>query len=155
MLISGRFCSVSLHRHKNWFLWDGYTLRSSTLHLSTLGFQRFNQQLVDTSLPIQWWMSAHNVLTVARVIPIEPDTQLFMDALNIGWRPHWNALTGSGVWTTTEKTLHINMLDLEAIHRAILNWLRKLIYLTVLVASAEYSCTDGPRRYTSCVRTTR
>ena len=36
---------------KNWFLWDGYTLQSPTLHLSTLGFQCINQQLVDNSFP--------------------------------------------------------------------------------------------------------
>ena len=36
---------------------------------------------------------------------------------------------------TNEKTLHIIVLDLEAIHRAMLHWLRKLMGLTVLVAS--------------------
>ncbi|KAK2180888.1 hypothetical protein NP493_422g02003 [Ridgeia piscesae] len=67
--------------------------------------------------------------------PDIPDTRLFTDASNIGWGAHWNALTVSGVWTTTEKTLHINVLELEAIHRAMLHWLRKLMGLTVLVAS--------------------
>ena len=38
---------------------------------------------------------------------------------------HWNALTVSGVWTTTEITLQIKVLELEAIHRAMLHWLRK------------------------------
>ena len=71
----------------------------------------------------------------APITPTEPDTQLFTDASNIGWEAHWNALTVSGVWTTTEKTLHINILKLEAIHRATLHWLRKLMGLTVLVAS--------------------
>ena len=83
----------------------------------------------------QWWKSAHNVLRGAPVTPTEPNTQLFTDALNIGWGAHWNALTVSGVWTTTEKTLHINALELEAIHRAMLHWLRMLMGLTVLVAS--------------------
>ena len=41
----------------------------------------------------------------------------------------------SGVWTTTEETLHINVLELEAIHRAMLHWLQTLMGLTVLVAS--------------------
>ena len=67
--------------------------------------------------------------------PDKPDTQLFTDALNIGWGAHWNAMAVSGVWTTTEKTLRINVLELEAIHRAMLHWLRKLMDLTVLVAS--------------------
>ena len=37
--------------------------RSPTLHLSTLGFQYFNQQLSPTAKEdFQWWKSAHNVL---------------------------------------------------------------------------------------------
>ena len=79
--------------------------------------------------------SAHHVLRGAPVTPTEPDTQLFMDASNIGWGAHWNALTVSCVWTTTEVTLHINIFELEAIHRAMLHWLRKLMGLTVLVGS--------------------
>ena len=46
-----------------------------------------------------------------------------------------NALTVSGIWTTTEKTFHINVLELEATRRAMVHWLRKLMGLTVLVAS--------------------
>ena len=56
---------------------------------------------------LQWWMSAHNVLRVAPVTLTEPDTQLFTDASNIGWGAHWNALTVSGVWTTTEKRTRV------------------------------------------------
>ena len=41
----------------------------------------------------------------------------------------------SSVWTTNEKTLHINVLKLEAIHRAMIYWLQKLMGLTVLVVS--------------------
>ena len=114
--------------------------RSPTLHLSMLGFRCFNQQFVDTSFPpagedLQWWKSAHNVLRGAPITPTEPNTQLFIAASNIGWGAHWNALTVSGLWTTTEKTLHINVLELEAIYRAMLHWLRKRMGLTVLVAS--------------------
>jgi len=81
---------------------------------------------------LQWWKSAHNILRGTPVTLTEPDNQLFTDASNIGWGAHWNTLTVSGVWTTTEKTLHINVLELEAIHRAMLHWLRKLMGLTVV-----------------------
>ena len=67
--------------------------------------------------------------------PDKPDTQLFTDASNIGWGAHWNALTVSSIRTTTEETHHINVLELEAIHRAMLHWLRKLMGLAVLVVS--------------------
>ena len=77
-------------------------------------------------------VKAHQVPSMAASLA---DTQLFTDASNIGWGAHWNALTVSGVWTTTEKTLYINVFELEAIHRAMLHWLRKLMGLTVLVAS--------------------
>ena len=114
--------------------------RSPTLHLSTLGFNVLTSILWIPLSPsaeedFQWWKSAHNVLRGAPVTPTEPDTQLFTDASNIGWGAHWNAFTVSDVWTTTEITLHINVLKLEAIHRAMLYWLRKLMCLTVLVAS--------------------
>ena len=138
-------------------------LRSPTLHLSTLGFQCFNQHLWIPVSPMaeedfQWWKSAHNVLGAA-VTQTEPDTQLFTDASNIGWGAHWNALTVSGVWTTTEKTLHINVLELEAIHRAMLHWLRKLMGLIVLVASDNSTVVSyinkqgGTRSIQLCRRT--
>ena len=105
--------------------WDFNVLTSNSwIHLSSTVEKDF-----------QWWKSAHNVLRGAPVTPTESDTQLFTAASNIGWGALWNALTVSGVWTTTEKTLHINVLELEATHRAMLHWLRKLRGLTVLVVS--------------------
>ena len=110
---------------------------------------------------LQWWKSAHNVLRGAPVTQTAPDTQLFTDASNIGWGARWNALTVSGVWTTTEKTLHINVLELEAIHRAMLHWMRKLMGLTVLVASDNSTVVSyinkqgGTRSIQLCRRTKR
>ncbi|KAK2191264.1 hypothetical protein NP493_56g01013 [Ridgeia piscesae] len=91
--------------------------------------------------------------------PDKPDTQLFTDASKIGWGAQWNALTMSGVWTTTEKTLHTNVLELEAIHRAMLHWLRKLMGLTALVASDNSTVVSfinkqgGTRSIQLCRRT--
>ena len=48
----------------------------------------------------------------------------------------------SSVWTTTEKTLHINVLELEAIHRAMLHW--------SLVAEAYGSDSPGCVRQFHC-----
>ena len=84
---------------------------------------------------LQRWMPGHNVLMGAWVIPKDPDAYLFTDASNIGWGAHWNSLTVSGVWLTTEKALHINVLELEAVHLTMLHWLKQLTGLTVLVAS--------------------
>ena len=52
----------------------------------------FNLSTSDMWIPIspaasedlQWWMSGHNVLMGARVIPKDPGARLFTDALNIG-----------------------------------------------------------------------
>ena len=169
MLICGRSCSVTLRPQKKWFLWDGCTpAKSNIASLSTLGFECLTSNLWVPLSPtadedFQWWKSAHNVLRGASVTSIEPDTQLFTDASNNGWGAHLNALTVSGIWTTTEKILHINVLKLETIHRAMLHWLQKLVGLAVLVASdnssraeyGQYSCADGPRSCSSCVRPTK
>ena len=107
--------------------------RSLALHLSTLGFQCFNQQLVDASFPhgggrFPMVEVSTQCSEGSPNYPDKPDTRLFTDASNISWGTHWNALTVFGVWTTTEKTLYTNVLELEAT-------LRKLMGLTVLVAS--------------------
>ena len=140
MLIRGRSYSISLQSQKNWFLWDGYTPAktiSQYWYFDTLTSNLWMPLSPPVEKDLQWWKSAHNVLRRAPVTLTEPDTQLFTDASNIGWGAHWNTLTVSGVWTTTEKTLHINILELEAIHRAMLHWLRKPMGLTVLVASGN------------------
>ena len=135
--VADRSCSVSLRPQKNWFLWDGCThCISQHWDFNALTSNLWKRLSPMAEEDLQWWTSAHNVLRGGTpVIPTELDTQLFTDALNIGWGAHWNSLTVSGVWTTTENTLHISVLDLEAIHRAMLHWLRKLMGLTVLVAS--------------------
>ena len=101
--------SLCVHR-KNGFFGTAAHPRSPTLHLSTLGFQCFNKQLVDTSFPhgggrFPMVEVSTQCSEGAPVTPTEPDTQLFTDASNIGWGALWNALTVSGVWTTTDKTL--------------------------------------------------
>ena len=85
----------------------------------------------------QWRKSAHNVLRGAPVTPTNQTLSCSRMHRTSGLGADWNALTVSGVWTTTEKTLHSNLLELEAIHRAMLHWLRKLMGLTVLVASEK------------------
>ena len=137
----GRSCSVSLRPQRKWFLWNGVHTREAQHWIS----QRWDFDALTSNLwiplpplaeeDLQWWKSAHNVLRGAPITQTEPDTQLFTDASNIGWGVQWNALMVSGVWPTTKKTLHINVLKLEAIHRAMLHWLRKLIGLTDLIAS--------------------
>ena len=139
-----------------------------TLHLSTLGFHCFNQQLVDTSFPHGGGRGMVEVSTqCSEGSPSYPNRtrhSVFTGASNIGWGAHWMECI-DGVWTTTKITLHINVLELEAIHRAKLHWLRKLMGLTVLVASDNFivvsyinkqggTRADGPRSYSSCVRPT-
>ena len=90
---------------------------------------------------------------------MEPDTQLFTDASNICLGGHWNALSVSGQWTPAEKKLHINVLELEAIQRVILHWLKTLIGLSALVASGNSNVVSyinkqgGTRSILLCIRT--
>ena len=157
MLIRGRSYSVSLWPQKNWFLWVGYTPAKPNIASLNIGISITSNLWIPLSPQaeedLQWWKSAHNVLRGAPVILTEPDTQLFTDASNIGWGAHWNTLTVSGVWTTIEKTLHINVLELEAIHRAMLHWLRKLMGLTVLVLVSYIYKPGGTWSIQLCRRT--
>ena len=73
------------------------------------------------SKDLQWWKSAHNVL---RGAPITRQNQT----------PSCSQMHRTSAGEHIGMELHINVLELD-IHRAMLHWLRKLMGLTVLVAS--------------------
>ena len=116
------------------------SLASTEKMVPSLGFQCFNQQLVDTSFPHGGgrFPKVEVSTQCCEGSPSYPDRtrhSVVHGCIEHQLGSTLNALTVSGVCTTTEKTLHINVLELEAIHRAMLHWLRKLMGLTVLVAS--------------------
>ena len=53
------------------------------------------------------------------IVPPAPEEELFSDASNQGWGAHVSSLTAAGVWEPAFRTAHINLLELEAVFRAL------------------------------------
>ena len=67
------------------------------------------------SLDLQWWsQSTHLRLGTPLGCP-PPQSLLFTDASTEGWGAHWNKSTASGLWSPSEKSLHINVLEMRAV----------------------------------------
>ena len=137
--------------------------RSPTLHLSTLGFQCFNKQLMDTSFPHGGGRFA--MVEVSTMFWGEPQLPRQNQTLSCSRMHRTSAGEHIGmhcwcpVYRQQPRKLHSNALELEAIHRTMLHWLRKLMGLTVLVASDNSSVAsyinnqDGTRLIHLCRRT--
>ncbi|XP_076470025.1 uncharacterized protein LOC143300312 [Babylonia areolata] len=55
-------------------------------------------------------------------VPIAPPTlqvALFTDASSMGWGAHMDSLHAAGTWSPEERLCHINVLELEAVRRAL------------------------------------
>ena len=61
--------------------------------------------------------------------------ELFTDASNVGWGAHVEDLTAAGLWSPREQTWHINLLELEAVCRAIREFAPSLSGKSVLLAT--------------------
>ena len=49
----------------------------------------------------------------------DPDLCIFTDACNQGWGAHLGDITLKGTWSPSEKSLHINILEMRTIYRAL------------------------------------
>jgi len=47
---------------------------------------------------------------------------MFTDASMEGWGAHWDDNEISGQWSDTMKNQHINVLEMEAVFRALKHW---------------------------------
>lgn len=68
----------------------------------------------DMKLDLAWWlenMDRHH----RHIFRSGTDIDLFTDASKLGWGGHLGCQTTSGIWSRTEKELHINILELKAI----------------------------------------
>ena len=87
---------------------------------------RFPQSL-DTLLPwtetilahIEWWQNCANVMKGSNLHPKDHSIQLFTDASNEGWDAHFEQTSAKGLWSDSEKRLHINVLELKAVSLAL------------------------------------
>ncbi|MEL7079751.1 MAG: hypothetical protein AAGM46_28415, partial [Cyanobacteria bacterium J06582_2] len=71
---------------------------------------------------LEWWSDP---VRVSRGVPIRtnpPRLSLFSDASVQGWGATLGSEQVSGVWSPTEQSLHINVLELRAVRLALLHW---------------------------------
>ena len=88
-----------------------------------------------TDPDLQWWMSPDNLLAGVPVQEPLPDAMIFTDASSTGWGAQCNDLTAAGTWTPDLQDLHINVLELIAVHRAIQAFQEVLRGMTVQIHS--------------------
>ena len=68
---------------------------------------------------LQWWMMDSNIFPGVPFQEDRPQMTLTTDASLHGWGAFCGGETLSGVWTEEESRLHINILELEAVVRAL------------------------------------
>ena len=82
---------------------------------------------------LRWWLDPGNVLKPLH--PLRHALQLFTDASNEGWGAHLGDFTASGLWSTQESALHINLLELKAVLLALKRFEQLCWNQTILVCS--------------------
>ena len=100
-------------------------------------------QSLDLKIPVsnllkshlQWWKDKKNLKIGCPLHPQEHNTLIFTDASNQGWGAHLENMTASGNWTSQEKTLHINVLELKAVFLALKSFQNKILNKRILIAS--------------------
>ena len=67
----------------------------------------------------EWWLDPKNVLQGEFFHPREHEKLIFTDASNAGWGAHLDHDSTGGVWSHTERHLHINLLEMKAVFLAL------------------------------------
>ena len=103
--------TVKLGRmHTRPFQWHLKTHWKYLMSLDTPIF--WNQKMIRHG---EWWLDPQNVLQGEFLHPREHEKLIFTDASNAGWGAHLGQNSTGGVWSLTEKHLHINLLELKAV----------------------------------------
>lgn len=71
---------------------------------------------------VRWWLDDSNISRGAHIRLPEPTVQVQTDASQVGWGGHSGCQVFHGLWSQSERTLHINILEM----RAVTNTLREL-----------------------------
>ena len=93
----------------------------------------------ETRAELQWWAqeaSAHNQTAVATQ---RPDMVIETDASLIGWGAQHQGCRTGGQWSTEEKQMHINALELLAVSLALKTFVKDKSHLNVLVRTDSMS----------------
>ena len=115
--------------------------------------RRVRERWTPSSLPWDfqielgpWWSTAvrqwSDVRWLLRGVPIAlppPSLHLFTDASMQGWGAHLGMQVASGLWTPLQQSLHINLLEMEAVRLALLAFLPSLRGSQILVRTDNTS----------------
>ena len=85
------------------------------------------KEAIDSSIPLErsfhialdWWKNPEQLLRGVPLHPPEPVVTLTTDASLQGWGAFLDTHRVSGKWTREESNLHITILELRAVHRAL------------------------------------
>ena len=72
------------------------------------------------------WSDPQSLLKGVPIVPPSFEVALYTDASTTGWGAHMDSLHTSGSWTPQESSLHINILELEAVSRALRHFVSSL-----------------------------
>ena len=99
------------------------------IQLYLLALWRPNQDSLSDLVPIRppllphlrWWLVEDRLSAGVPIVPPVPTISLITDASNLGWGAHLEplGLTASGIWSTRDRLLHINNLELKAVTLAV------------------------------------
>ena len=102
---------------------------------------------------LKWWTNRENTNVGVKIKIDKPQHTIYADASKMGWGAHMGSTTMSGTWSESEKTLHINALELLAIRNALLQTQTQITNKTVLIrtdntTAAQYLKNQGGTRST-------
>lgn len=102
-----------------------------------------NPNIMKTIIPVtsavreilHVWTQPHLWDLTVSLAPFKAQLHLFTDASTYGWGAHMDHHTASGVWNDQEKLNHINVLECEAVRRALLQFQTVVQNRAVLVST--------------------
>ncbi|PIK42186.1 putative TBC1 domain family member 2A [Apostichopus japonicus] len=84
---------------------------------------------------LTWWAESDRIAAGRPFRNPAPTTSITTDASLSGWGAVWGTHTVAGEWAEPERGLHINILETEAVLRAVRHWATHLTGHTVTVRS--------------------
>ncbi|PIK45632.1 hypothetical protein BSL78_17512 [Apostichopus japonicus] len=104
-----RLCRLHMRPLQLHLLRSPYRPRQNNAHLQVRGgHQHF-----------RWWLDPNNWSSGVPFAIQLPMTSITTDASLSGWGAHWSNRTAWGTWSQTERSLHINILEMMAVKRAL------------------------------------
>ena len=86
---------------------------------------------------LKWWIDTIRFASRTSIHPPEPNIFLFMDASHFGWGAHLEPtrLSFHGRWSEYQSQLHINMLEMMAIHLALKKAIKYIHHSCVMIST--------------------